>query len=107
MKHPPTIVLDTNVLEAAMRSRRGAAFGVLSRVGSGLFEIAVSVALVLEYEDVLMRQAGETSRPSTVVNDLIDYLCSVAKRQSIFFLWRPFLGDPDDDMILELAVAAG
>jgi len=27
--------------------------------------------------------------------------------QEIFFLWRPFLRDPRDDMVLELAVAAG
>src|SRR5437764_5408270 len=26
--------------------------------------------------------------------------------QDIFFLWRPFLPDPNDDMILELAFAA-
>jgi predicted nucleic acid-binding protein len=25
----------------------------------------------------------------------------------VFFLWRPFLRDPKDDMLLELAVAAG
>ncbi|MFN9732813.1 MAG: PIN domain-containing protein [Microcystis sp.] len=25
----------------------------------------------------------------------------------IFFLWRPFLRDPKDDMVLELAVKAG
>jgi len=38
---------------------------------------------------------------------LIDYVCAVAVRQKIFFLWRPFLRDPGDDMVLELAVAAG
>jgi predicted nucleic acid-binding protein len=27
--------------------------------------------------------------------------------QEIFFLWRPYLRDPNDDLILELAVAAG
>jgi predicted nucleic acid-binding protein len=103
----PLIVLDTDVLESALRSRRGASFAVLSQVGTGAFDIAVSVSLVLEYEAVLMRQAGEMGRPETAVVDLIDYLCSVAKRQAVFFLWRPFLTDPDDDMVLELAVAAG
>ena len=100
----PAVVLDSNVLEAAMRSRRGASFAVLSLVGTGRFEIAVSVPLVLEYEEVLLRKAG---RSRTAVGDVIDYLCAVGKRQSIFFLWRPCLPDPDDDMLLELAVAAG
>ena len=27
--------------------------------------------------------------------------------QKIFFLWRPFLPDPTDDHVLEVAVAAG
>jgi predicted nucleic acid-binding protein len=27
--------------------------------------------------------------------------------QEIFYLWRPALPDPDDDLLLELAVAAG
>lgn len=106
MQERPTVVLDTNVLESAMRSRRGASFAVLSRVGIGLFEIAVSVPLVLEYEEVLLRQAGESARPREDVEDLIEYLCSIARKQKIFFLWRPCLSDPADDMVLELAVAA-
>lgn len=90
-----------------MRSRRGASFAVLSSVGTGRFDIAVSVPLVLEYEEVLRGQASEVDRAPTAVNDMIDYLCAVGKRQAIFFLWRPCLPDPDDDMLLELAVAAG
>ena len=27
--------------------------------------------------------------------------------QNIFFLWRPFLPDPSDDLVLEVAVAGG
>jgi predicted nucleic acid-binding protein len=102
----PTLVLDTNVLEAAMRSRRGASSRLLSLVGTGRFEIAISVPLVLEYEDVLMRTAGTPDRPVGAVQHLIDYLCTVGQRQSIFFLWRPFLADARDDMVLELALAA-
>lgn len=29
------------------------------------------------------------------------------KQKEIFFLWRPLLPDPGDDMVLESAVAAG
>lgn len=34
------------------------------------------------------------------------YLASQAHLQQIHFLWRPFLSDPDDDMVLELAFAS-
>jgi predicted nucleic acid-binding protein len=43
----------------------------------------------------------------TVWSDILDFLCIVARRQEVFFLWRPFLRDPKDDMVLELAIAAG
>jgi putative PIN family toxin of toxin-antitoxin system len=101
----PLVVLDTNVLAAAIRSRRGASFAVLRMVGSGRFDIAVSVPLVLEYEDALLRRRGNLS--AEAVRDIVDFLCSVAKRQQIFFLWRPLLPDPKDDMVAELAIASG
>lgn len=101
------VVIDTNVLVAAVRSRRGASFEILSRVGTGAFELAVSVPLVLEYEDALLRHAGASPLTEADVCDLLDYVCSVAVRQEVFFLWRPFLRDAADDMIVELAVAAG
>lgn len=100
------VVLDTNVLVAAIRSRRGASFELLSRVGVGDFEIAASVPLVLEYEDAMLRHLAATALSETDVRDIIDYVCSVAIQQSVFFLWRPVLRDPGDDLVLELAVAA-
>lgn len=101
------IVFDTNVLVSAIRSRKGVAFKLISEIGSGRFEIAVSVSLVIEYEDVLLRSLKQTKLTPQDVADLLDYLCAVATRQRVFYLWRPVLRDPDDDMILELAVAAG
>jgi putative PIN family toxin of toxin-antitoxin system len=103
---PPLVVLDTNVLVSALRSRRGAAFQVLDAIGSKSFDIAISVPMVLEYEDALVAQraAGINERD---IRTALDYLCGVARKQDVFFLWRPTLRDPDDDMVLELAVAAG
>jgi putative PIN family toxin of toxin-antitoxin system len=101
------VVLDTNVLVAAFRSRRGASFEILSRVGDGSFEIVLSVGLTLEYESVLARHAESSDLTERDIADVIDYLCEVATWQEIFFLWRPFLRDQNDDLILELAVAAG
>ena len=107
MAQSPRIVLDTNVLVAGLRSRRGASFRLLSEIGKGRFEIALSVPLVLEYEDdALLRHSDVTRLNQADVDALLDYLCSVAHLQQIFYLWRPFLPDPKDDLLLELAVAA-
>jgi putative PIN family toxin of toxin-antitoxin system len=99
------VMVDTNVVVAGLRSRRGAAFRLLSQIGQGAFDIALSVPLVLEYEDALLR-AGLTNLTQQAVDDVLDYFCKVAHLQRIFFLWRPLLPDPKDDMVLELAVAA-
>jgi putative PIN family toxin of toxin-antitoxin system len=101
------VVLDTNVVVAALRSRRGASYQLLSLLGEDRFEIAVSVPLMLEYEDVLARSLGEGPYSRQEIEDLLDFFCQAAHRQRIFFLWRPYLPDPKDDMVLELAVAAG
>jgi putative PIN family toxin of toxin-antitoxin system len=97
------IILDTNVLVAAMRSKRGASFALLSLVGGGAFEVCVSVPLVFEYEDVLLRE--ELGIASQDAHAVMDYICSVAHRQQVHFLWRPWLRDAKDDMVLEAAVA--
>jgi predicted nucleic acid-binding protein len=101
------VVLDTNVLIAALRSRRGASFRLLSLVGTGRFDIALSVPLVLEYEGVANRLLPDLGMSADDVGAIIDYLCSVAIHRPVFFLWRPTLPDPKDDMVLELAVDAG
>jgi putative PIN family toxin of toxin-antitoxin system len=106
MMDVPKIVLDTNVLVAGLRSRRGASFRLLSLLGSGRFEIAISVALVLEYEDVLMRDVAALGLEETDIADVLDYVCAVGHRERIYYLWRPFLRDPKDDHLLELGVAA-
>ncbi len=103
----PQIVFDTNVLVAGLRSQRGASFRLLSLVGKGQFEINLSVPLVMEYEEVLMREVAGRHVPRSVVEDVLDFHCDVARHHRVFFLWRPTLRDADDDMVLELAVAAG
>lgn len=98
------VVLDTSVLVAAWKSRNGASFALLGHLRAGDFEIALSVPVAVEYEAVLLRHLHGGLRRSDV-EAFIDYLCYVARRQDIFFLWRPFLRDADDDMLVELAVA--
>lgn len=104
---PPSIVLDTNVLISALRSRRGASYRLLELVGGQKVEINLSVPLVVEYEEVAKQQARELGLTYADVDDVLDYLCSIGNHREIYFLWRPVLRDPCDDMVLELAVEAG
>jgi predicted nucleic acid-binding protein len=101
------VVFDTSVLVAAARSRRGASFALVAAIPSTQFQICLSIGLYLEWQDALTRSEhlppGQT--PADVVA-FVRFLASQAWLQDIFFLWRPFLRDPDDDMILELAAAA-
>lgn len=69
--------------------------------------INLSVPLMLEYEDVLYRDSLQIPVPHNTIDALLDYHSTVANHHSIYFLWRPFLRDPKDDMVLELAVKAG
>lgn len=101
----PLVVLDTNVVVAAFRSRRGAAFRVVSAIGGAWFDIAISVPLVVEYEAALVAQRVREISESDI-RATLDYLCNVGREQRVYFLWRPTLRDPNDDMVLELAVAA-
>lgn len=105
MKKRYQVVMDSNVLVSALRSKRGPSFALLSLVGTGKFDISLSVPLVLEYEQVLRRSRWE-NRPSwSYVADVLDYLCEVGRKHRIHFLWRPRERDPKDDMVLEVAVA--
>jgi len=101
------IVIDTNVLIAALRSRRGASYRLLMLLGSDKFAVHISVPLVLEYEAAAKRLLDHIPLTEQDVDDILDYLCAVGEHQELFYLWRPYLKDPQDDMILELAVAAG
>jgi predicted nucleic acid-binding protein len=101
------VVLDSSVLVAGFRSRRGASFRLLELLRGKRFQVALSVPLALEYEVVLVRHARELGLKRDEAEGLVDYLCGIAHRQEIHLLWRPALPDPRDEFILELAVAAG
>jgi len=104
------IVVDTNILVAALISSNG----VSNRLLIWLFEhqdkyCVVSNTLVTEYEDVLLRQKSRKMYTQLSQRDLqllIDDICLISYHQKINFLWRPFLRDIKDDMVLETAFNA-
>ena len=103
---PPRVVLDTNVLVAALRSRNGASYRLLGLIDTGRYETAVSVPLVLEYEAASKRLVRPGGWTASDIEAVVDYVCRVASQHKIYYLWRPFLRDPNDDMVLELAVSS-
>lgn len=100
------IVLDTNVIVSALRSQLGTSYKLLMLIGQSAFEINLTVPVLLEYEDVTKRLLDQIPLTEVEVDDILDYLAGMANERGIFYLWRPFLKDPKDDMILELAVSA-
>lgn len=99
-------VLDTSVLVAALRSSVGASHRVLQLLFERRFESATSTALYLEYEAVLLRPEHSGLSGSEVeIRNFIRAVGACGVLQPIFYRWRPFLRDPDDDMLIDLAVA--
>ena len=99
------IVLDTNVLVAALRSRNGTSRVLMRGLLTGKIVAGVSVPLFLEYEAVLTRPEHLLAFGLTRT-DVLEFLNGLAIRLQpieISFLWRPQLRDPCDEMVLEAA----
>lgn len=102
------LVLDTNVVLAALFSRRGASHWIVRRVLERKVPLAVSVPLFLEYEEILSRPAhrhriGWTQRE---VGVFLDAIAAVAEPTAIWFLWRPGAVDPSDEMVVECTASS-
>ena len=100
------VVLDTNILVAALRSNRGASYRLLGQLGDGRWRPNLTVAIVLEYEAVLKRDCREFGLTEKDIDDTIDAICSQAGLHRLYFQWRPVASDPDDDLVLEAAIAS-
>lgn len=105
---PFQIVIDTSVLVAAARSKTGASFELLRLFAAGDTRWAwnISTALLVEYEAVLKREQHRQGRDLLAVDRFLDDVAARANRHAIFYLIRPYLADPDDEFILELALAS-
>jgi putative PIN family toxin of toxin-antitoxin system len=101
------VVLDTNIMVPASLSPFGASFQLLSMVPQRRFEFFLSVPLMFEYEDALkrddIRQQSHLTRGD--IETILNMLAACGTPRMIYFLWRPQLRDPKDEMVLELAVS--
>ncbi|HJZ98980.1 MAG TPA: putative toxin-antitoxin system toxin component, PIN family [Candidatus Solibacter sp.] len=98
------IVIDTNALVAGLRSKREASYQILRLIGDARRRPNVSVALALEYEDVLKRENMLPGVSAADVDTFLDYILAASNLVGDVMRRRPTLRDPDDERILELAV---
>ncbi len=95
------VVIDTNVFLAALRSKQGASYKLLFEVSRDKFKQNISIPLIFEYESVAKRNSNLSEEH---IDAIINMICKMSDRRKIFFLWRPYLKDPKDDFVLELAI---
>jgi putative PIN family toxin of toxin-antitoxin system len=100
------VVLDTSVVVAALRSRRGPANKVLRMVALRELIPLVTPSVFLEYEDVLKRPEQRLAHGLSIVeiDDFLAELAALMRAVEIHYQWRPQLRDPSDEMILEAAI---
>jgi putative PIN family toxin of toxin-antitoxin system len=100
------VVIDTNILYAGLYSSTGASYQLLRLVRSGQVIPCLSVTLAMEYEAVLSARLQELDLTKEQLAGFLGHFVSLSERVKVFYLWRPGLRDPGDDMVLETAVAA-
>ena len=102
----PRVVLDTNILVAASRSRIGASFALLQALRAGQYTALASVPLMLEDEAVLKRpeHLAASGRSALMTDAFLDALSLLVEPVHLHYLWRPQLRDPADEMVLETAL---
>jgi predicted nucleic acid-binding protein len=102
-------VLDTNVLVSGLARYDGSATYAIVRTMGKAWDLAITPAVFLEYEDVLHRDAIRrlTGLSTHEVKQVLDYIAQAGLQTSIYYAWRPNLVDEGDDKFVDCAVAAG
>ncbi len=100
------LVLDTDVIIAAMRSQLGASRKLLVDLDENKITGLISVPLILEYESVMNRtkHLQESGFNHEKVNDVLDMIAAKSEHVKIHYFWRPQLKDIQDEMVLDTAV---
>lgn len=101
---PINVVTDTNVLIAALKSKQGASHKLLLSLADNAFIPNISVPLFFEYESVAKRTGLLSNLNSEDIDSILNYILNKSNIRKIFYLWRPFLKDHKDDLVLEVAV---
>ena len=102
------IVLDTNVLYQALRSKTGASNYILRLIREHRIKIAISTQIFNEYEDVLKRPTSLKDLKLSVedIDKVLRFIAYIGKPFITYFLFRPNLRDEDDNIFIELSIAS-
>lgn len=100
------VVLDTSVIVAALRTRRGAANEVLRRVAARRLLLLATPPLFLEYEEVLKRPEQQLAHGLALeaIDEFLAELAALIEPVEVHFQWHPQVRDPSDEMVLEAAI---
>ena len=103
------IVIDTNILIAAMLNPKGGCRTILKGALKGMYQPLMAEALFLEYEDVFTRTELFLSCPLSYEEreELLNAFLASCKWIKIYYKWRPNLQDEADNHLIELAIAGG
>jgi len=103
------LVLDTNLVVAAFRSRHGASNLLLRQVENGTVRALCTTALFLEYEAVLARAETRTATGHSLddVETIMSALAAIAEPVDVRLRIRPILRDAGDEMVFEAAMGGG
>jgi len=107
LRKSDTVILDTSVLVAGFRSPKGGSAELLRLALRGEITVAASIAIFLEYEEVLQREDQRVvhGRPLSQVDLFLRVLARRIVPVDIHFRWRPQLRDANDEMVLDAAIA--
>ena len=108
MKDAPKLVIDSNILVAALRNRNGPYFALMQLVRQDRITMCCTPALFLEYEDVLKRtdQLRASALLAEDIDAILNELAGLISPVTTHYQWRPQLRDPADEMVLEAAANA-
>jgi putative PIN family toxin of toxin-antitoxin system len=100
------VVLDTNILVCALRSRQGASNRLLVAVAERRLTLLASVPLFLEWETVIKRPEHRLVHGLSLerLDMLLADLAVLIEPVQLNFLWRPQTRDAKDEMVIEAAV---
>ena len=101
------IVIDSNVVVAAMRSKKGWSHRLVYALGiDPRWQPCISGPLLQEYTEQVFGHACIPGWTRKECDDFLNYICASCQWVQVHFLWRPLLPDEDDHMVLEAAIAA-
>lgn len=102
------ITLDTNVVYQALSSSKGSSYHILQLVRNRQIQIALSVPLFNEYEEVLKREQSlkHFGLQISDIDKFLRFIAYVGKKFDTYYLFRPNLKDEKDNMIVELVVSS-